>query len=314
MSETSIACLHNGEVVHDGSLLIAGVGGLGSEWAKRAHARCADECDLLLVDADDSSFEDSRHAHCLPLGDSSDAGCAALPELAASHFMKATAIMDKILEPVELMILLTALGGGVGSGAAPALAAQASRKGALVITIAAMPFEEHLARCEIALPAFNRLEDSSDVCAQLSLDRLAWQARSRGVDWRTRPSWVEELVQGLVLTLGQVGIINLDLMDLRSVVQRKGGATMVVAEGEADDPEGLFLKALAAPLAGLEVIGASGCLLQLEGGRQMSIYQMEQVADAFTRGLTEDAQVILGARHSDDLDGKMRVVAVVSGL
>ena len=104
VSETSIACLHNGDVVHDGSLLIAGVGGLGSEWAKRAHARCADECDLLLVDADDSSFEDSRHAHCLPLGDSSDAGCAALPELAASHFMKATAIMDKLNVPMSIGI------------------------------------------------------------------------------------------------------------------------------------------------------------------------------------------------------------------
>jgi cell division protein FtsZ len=103
-------------------------------------------------------------------------------------------------------------------------------------------------------------------------------------------------------------------MDLRSVVQRKGGATMLVAEGDANDPEGLFLKALSAPLAGLDVMGASGCLLQLEGGRQMSIYQMEQVADAFTRGLTDDSQVILGARHSDDLDGRMRVVAVVSGL
>ena len=140
------------------------------------------------------------------------------------------------------------------------------------------------------------------------------QARSRGVDWRNRPSWVEELVQGLVLTLGQVGIINLDLMDLRSIVNRKGGATMIVAEGDANDPEAIFMKALSAPLASLDVMGANGCLLQLEGGRQMTIYQMEQVADAFTRGLTEDAQVILGARHSDDLDGMMRVVAVVSGL
>ena len=301
-------------IVHDGSLLIAGVGGLGSIWAKRAHARCSEQCDLLLVDADDSSFADSRHAHCLPLGEPSDEGCAALPELAASHYLKATAIMEEILEPVELMILLTSLGGGVGSGAAPALAAQARRKGALVITIAGMPFEDHPTRREIALPAYNRLRDSSDICAQLSLDRLAWQARSRGVDWRTRPSWVEELVQGLVLTLGQVGIINLDLMDLRSIVSRKGAATMIVAEGDANDPEALFLKALSAPLASLDVIGASGCLLQLEGGRHMTIYQMEQVADAFTRGLTEDAQVILGARHSDDLDGKMRVVAVVSGL
>jgi cell division protein FtsZ len=294
--------------------LIAGVGGLGSIWAKRAHSRCSDECDLLLIDSDDSSFEDSRQAHCLPLGESSEEGCAALPELASSHYLKSTAIMEKILEPVELLILLTGLGGGVGTGAAPALAAQASRKGAIVISIAGMPFEDHPTRRAIALPAFNKLEDASDVCAQLSLDRLAWQARSRGVDWRTRPSWVEDLVQGLILTLGQVGIINLDLMDLRSVVQRKGAATMIVAEGDANDPEGLFLKALSAPLASLEVIGASGCLLQLEGGRQMSIYQMEQVAEAFTRGLTDDAQVILGARHSDDLDGKMRVVAVVSGL
>ncbi len=300
--------------MHDGSLLIAGVGGIGSIWAKRAHARCSEQCDLLLVDADESSFTDSLNAHCLPLGESSDAGCAALPELATSHYLKATAIMEEILKPVELMILLTSLGGGVGSGAAPALAAQARRKGALVITISGMPFQDHPTRREIALPAFNRLKDSSDICVQLSLDRLAWQARSRGVDWRNNPSWVEELVQGLVLTLGQVGIINLDLMDLRSIVDRRGAATMVVAEGDANDPEALFLKALSAPLASLEVIGAGGCLLQLEGGRQMTIYQMEQVADAFTRGLSEDAQVILGARHSDGLDGKMRVVAVVSGL
>ena len=77
--------------MHDGTLLIAGVGGLGSIWAKRAHANCSEQCDLLLVDSDKSSFEDSRNAHCLPLGDSSDEGCAALPELASSHFLKATA-------------------------------------------------------------------------------------------------------------------------------------------------------------------------------------------------------------------------------
>ena len=303
-----------GVVVHDGSLLIAGVGSLGAIWAKRAHENCSDYCDLLLVDSDEASFEDSRHAHCVPLGDLSSEGCAALPELAASHFMKATAIMDKILEPVELLILLTSLGGGVGSGSAPLLASQARRKGALVISIAGIPFDDHPTRREIASSAFNRLDESSDVCAKLSLDRLAWQARSRGVDWRKHPSWIEELVQGLVLTLGQVGIINLDLMDLRSVVSRSGAATMVVAEGDPNDPESIFLQALSAPLASLDVSGSTGCLLQLEGGRQMSIYQMEKVADAFTRGLDENAQVIIGARHSDGLDGKIRVVAVVSGL
>ncbi len=222
--------------------------------------------------------------------------------------------MDKILAPVELLILLTGLGGGVGSGVSAALAAQGKESGALVISIASIPFEDHPTRREIAQPAFNRLARSSDVCAELSLDRLAWQARSRGTDWATHPSWVEELVEGLVLTLGQVGIINLDLMDLRSVVRHGGSATMVVAEGDANDPDTLFLKALAAPLASMDVLGAKGCLLQLEGGRQMTIYQMEQVANTFTRGLAEDAQVILGSRHSEGLEGRMRVVAVMSGL
>jgi len=300
--------------VHDGSLLIAGVGGLGSTWARRAHLACSDHSDLLLVDADESSFSDSRNAHCLPLGEDSEDGCAALPELAASHYMKSTAIMERILEPVELVVLLAGLGGGVGSGAAPALAKQAKRSGALVISIASIPFENQVVRREIAAPAMNLLEDSSDVTIKVSLDRLAWQARSRGVDWNNTGSWVEELVQGLILTLGKVGLINLDLMDLKSIVTRRGAATMVVAEGDPNDPEALFLSALSAPLASLEVVGAQGCLIQLEGGRKMTVYQMEQVADAFTRGLSEDAQVILGARHSDDLDDKMRVVAVMSGL
>lgn len=300
--------------MHDGSILIAGVGGLGSQWAKRAHARCSEACDLLLVDCDEESFEESRHAHLLPLGEPSEAGCAALPELALSHFKQATAIMEKILEPVELLVLLTGLGGGVGSGVSPALAAQARNSGALVISIASLPFEDHPVRRDIARPAFTRLSQASDVCAELSLDRLSWQARGRGVHWKNHPSWVEELVQGLVLTLGEVGIINLDLMDLRAVVKHAGAATMVVAEGDANDPDTLFLKALGAPLASLDVMGAKGCLLQLEGGQQMTIYQMEQVADAFTRGLDSDAQVILGARHSEGLNGKMRVVAVMSGL
>ena len=300
--------------MHDGSILVAGVGGLGCLWARRAHDNCSDYADLLLVDADERSFEDARHAHCLPLGDSSSEGCAALPELAESHMRRATQLTEQMLAPVELMILLTGLGGGAGTGASPALAVQAKKHGALVLSVAASPFEDQPARCDLAHSALSRLEEASDVCVRLSLDRLAWQARARGADWRRDASWVEELVQGIVLTLGRVGLINLDLMDLRAVVGHAGEATLLVAEGDASDPEGMFRSALSSPLAGLEVEGASGCLLQIEGGRRMTVAQVNSVADAFTRGLSDDSQVILGARMADDLDGRMRVVAVVSGL
>ncbi len=103
-------------------------------------------------------------------------------------------------------------------------------------------------------------------------------------------------------------------LDLRAVVGHTGEATLLVAEGDATDPEALFRSALASPLAGLQVEGASGCLLQIEGGRRMTVAQVNSVADAFTRGFSDDSQVILGARMADELDGRMRVVAVVSGL
>ena len=300
--------------MHDGSILVAGVGGLGCLWARRAHDNCSDYADLLLVDADERSFEDARHAHCLPLGDTSSEGCAALPELAESHMRRAKQLTEQMLAPVELLLLLTGLGGGAGTGAAHALAAQAKQNGALVLSVAASPFEDQPARCALAEAALPRLEEASDVCVRLSLDRLAWQARERGSDWRRDASWVEELVQGIVLTLGRVGLINLDLMDLRAVVGHTGEATLLVAEGDATDPEALFRSALASPLAGLQVEGASGCLLQIEGGRRMTVAQVNSVADAFTRGFSDDSQVILGARMADELDGRMRVVAVVSGL
>ena len=300
--------------MHDGSILVAGVGGLGCLWARRAHDNCSDYADLLLVDADERSFEDARHAHCLPLGDTSSEGCAALPELAESHMRRAKPLTEQMLAPVELLLLLTGLGGGAGTGASHALAAQAKQNGALVLSVAATPFEDQPARCDLAEGALPRLEEASDVCVRLSLDRLAWQARERGSDWRRDASWVEELVQGIVLTLGRVGLINLDLMDLRAVVGHTGEATLLVAEGDATDPEALFRSALASPLAGLQVEGASGCLLQIEGGRRMTVAQVNSVADAFTRGFSDDSQVILGARMADELDGRMRVVAVVSGL
>ena len=143
---------------------------------------------------------------------------------------------------------------------------------------------------------------------------MAWQARERGTDWRLGASWVEEFVDGLVRTLMRLGLINLDMMDLKTIVGHSGGSTLMVGQGDPDDANGLLQDALSAPLANLSLDGAKACLLQIEGGPGMTVGQVGLIADAFTARFDEDAQVILGARVSDDLRGKIRVVAVVAGL
>ena len=89
---------------------------------------------------------------------------------------------------------------------------------------------------------------------------------------------------------------------------------MFVAQGNPNNPEELFSKTMQSLLEGVSMSGATGCLIQVEGGPDLTLGQVDAVAEAFTKGLDADAQVIFGARVSEELEGMVRVVAVLSGL
>ena len=302
-------------MMESSQILIAGVGSLGCSWAKGAWSKCNSEADVLLVDADDDSFAAVESGRILRLGTVVDQlGCAALPQLAEQRMRSVSAVVRKIMEPVELVILLTGLGGGTGTGAAHEFARQARLSGAVVIAVAAMPFEIQPTRLEIAEDGFERLDKFAHVTVRLSLERLARQAREKGRTWQMGAEWVEDLVDGLVRTLLRMGLINLDLMDLRTIVEQDGKSTLLVGMGDADAPEQILHSAMMAPLAALNVGGATGCLIQIEGGLGMTLSQVDSVARLFTEALDSDAQVILGARVSEDLHNNMRVVTLLSGI
>ncbi|MCS5533881.1 MAG: hypothetical protein NZ736_06460 [Candidatus Poseidoniaceae archaeon] len=296
-------------------ILIAGVGGLGCAWAKRAYEKCDRGADVLLIDADDSSLTGCESAHVLRLGHTLDSvGCAALPPLAEQRMRGLAPLARTILEDVELVVLLVGLGGGSGTGAGHEFARQARQSGAVVLSVAALPFPVQETRAKIAEEGLERLQHNAHITVQLSLERLARQAREKGTAWQMGAEWIEDLVDGLVRTLLRMGLINLDLMDLRAIVDAEGGATMLVGVGRADEPEEILNSAMMAPLAELDVGGAKGCLIQIEGGQGMTIGQVETVASLFTAALDVDAQVILGARVSEDLHDSIRVVTLLSGI
>ena len=298
-----------------GSILIVGVGGIGCQWSSGAHGRCQQLSELLLIDADESSFSSEYEAHCLHLDASgSGKGTAALPNLAAHRLNEGVANIQGLLKNSELVIILAALGGGTGSGAAAEIAAQSAESGSLVISIVGMPFAEQPLRSAIADKAIPAIERNSDLCIRVSLERLAWQARHRKSDWKMGSEWIGELIEGLVTTLARVGKMNLDLMDLRTIVGRPGNATLIVGNGTTSDPDEVVRMARNSPLSEISIDGAKGCMIQVEGGPDMTLGHLNMVSEAFVSTLDEDCQVILGARASDDLVGRLRLVAVVSGL
>ena len=297
------------------NILIAGVGGVGCAWAHRAFNHCGQDAILALIDAEDLSHYKGENIHRIHLGHTvDDAGCAALPPLAEQRMRSLNGFTTELLRPVELVILLTSLGGGVGTGAAQEFARQARQSGAIVLAVAGLPFDCQKTRIGIAEAGFERLDSIAHITVKLSLERLARQARERGKSWHMGAEWIEDLVDGLVRTLMRMGLINLDLMDLRAIVDQQGSATMLVGIGRPDDPKGILESALRAPLAEMDVTGAKGCLVQVEGGFGMTIGQVDAVAELFTSALDSDAQVILGARVSEDLEDTIRVVTLLEGI
>ena len=306
---------HEGGRMDEGAILIAGVGGIGCTWAERAHSKCSELADLLLIDADETSFAGTAAAHCLHLDAGGDGrGTAALPALAAHRLRDGMSSIGPLLEDAELVLIMAGLGGGMGSGASAELASLAYENDCLVITIAGLPFAEQPLRCSIAEVAIGALEENSHVCIRVSMERLAWQARNRDSDWRTGSGWIGDLVEGLVTTLAKVGMINLDLMDLRTVINRHGNATLIVGTGTTDRPDKVVVEARKSPLSDLSVEGARGCMIQVEGGPDMTLAHLNEVTEAFVSSLDPDCQVIMGARASDEMVGRIRLVAVVSGL
>ena len=306
---------HEGCRMDEGAILIAGVGGIGCTWAEKAHSKCSELADLLLIDADETSFAGTAAAHCLHLDAGGDGrGTAALPALAAHRLRDGMSSVGPLLEHAELVLIMTGLGGGMGSGASTELASLAYENDCLVITIAGLPFAEQPLRCSIAEVAIQALEENSHVCIRISMERLAWQARNRDSDWRTGSGWIEDLIEGLVTTLAKVGKINLDLMDLRTVINRPGNATLIVGTGTTDRPDKVVGEARKSPLSDLSVEGARGCMIQVEGGPDMTLAHLNEVTETFVSSLDPDCQVIMGARVSDEMVGRIRLVAVVSGL
>ena len=301
--------------MQQGALLIVGVGGLGCLWAERSHSRCSQFSDLLLIDADEETFTGSPEAHCLHLDASGEArGTAALPKLAKHRLKEGLGDIQPLLDNAELVVILTCLGGGVGSGASSEFANLAKKSDCLVVSIVGFPFAEQPMRYQLAEENFPSLYENSNVCIRLSLERLSWQARQRDLDWKEGAGWIEELVEGLLMTFANVGKINLDLMDFRTIVERPGDATILVGSSSNNSLSDVVKKARQSPLSDLSVDGAKGCWIQVEGGPDMTIYHLNQVTDEFVSRLDPDCQVLLGARASDEMIGRIRIVAVVSGL
>jgi len=227
--------------------------------------------------------------------------------------------IKRALRGSDMVFVTAGEGGGTGSGAAPIVARISREVGALTVGIVTLPFHfEGTKRKGQAVQGVDELRANCDTVIVIPNDRLL-EVLDRSTSmldaFRIADDVLRQGVQGITDLITMPGLINLDFADVKTIMKDAGTALMGIgfATGENRAVEAAE-KALQSPLIDTELVGASGILLSIAGGDDLSLYEVNEAAEVVRRGSREDTNIIFGATIDERLTGQVWVTVVATGL
>lgn len=222
------------------------------------------------------------------------------------------------LQGADMIFITCGLGGGTGTGSTPVIADIAKKLGCLTVAIVTIPFAmEGQRRYENALVGLEKLENIVDTLIVIPNDKLLELAPDLPLHtaFKVADEILTNAVKGISELVTKAGLVNLDFADIRAVMG-KGGIAMI-GVGEADTENRAVEaveKAIANPLLDVDVTGATGALINVLGGSDMTLEEAKKVVETVSDKLDEDANIIWGAQISEDLSNTIRAMLIVTGV
>ncbi|QLH74821.1 MAG: cell division protein FtsZ [Methanomassiliicoccales archaeon] len=303
--------------IHRLKILVVGCGGAGCNSIHRLNKIGIEGADTLAINTDAISLKATCAKNRLLIGAeyTKGRGAGGRVDVGETCAMNAGGIIDQTLRDVDLCFIIVGMGGGTGTGAAPIVAETAKRNGAVVISIATLPFHiEGGVRKSNALKGLRRLSESSDTLLVLDNNRLIEICgnipfnQALGV----MDQLIAELIRGIVDALTKPSLINLDFADLKTVISHGGVSTILYAENA--DPDGVVNDAINNPLLDIDIKGGTGALVHLSGGSTLTLRKAYKVFQGITGHLDPDANIKFGVRIEDDNESTIRLIAVITGI
>jgi len=227
-------------------------------------------------------------------------------------------VLKQALRGADLVFVTAGEGGGTGTGGAPVVAAVAREVGALAVAIATLPFSfEGQKRARQARDGIAKLRQAADTVIAIPNDRLlhAVERHTTVVDaFKFADDVLRQGVQGITDLITVPGLINLDFADVRTIVKDAGTAIMGVGVAEGDNrAQAAAQAAISSPLLESTVKGARGILLNITGGTDLSLYEVNEAARIVAEAADEDANIIFGAVVDERRSGTMSVTVIATG-
>ncbi len=244
-------------------------------------------------------------------------GCGGMPNRGREAAKEAIVDVKKMVANADMVFVISGMGGGTGTGAAPVIAQLAKETGAVVIGVVTMPFESEKARIDKAEFGLQELREVTDTCIVLDNNRLVDIAGQLPIEqaFAVANELVSTMCKGIVETITLPSLINLDYADVSTIM--RGGGVAVIGIGEADTQDRVneaVKQALTHPLLDVDYQGASGALIHITCGPDLKLEEFDLIGRTVSENLSPEAQVIIGARINKEFVGKVRVITIMTGV
>jgi len=244
-------------------------------------------------------------------------GCGGFPERGAEAAQESMNTIKDSLKESDMVFICAGMGGGTGTGAAPIVAQVAKDVGAIVIGTVTMPFKIERARVDKAEFGLQQLRKTSDTVIVIDNNRLVQIAGNLPVQqaFAVANELIATMIKGIVETIAVPSLVNLDYADVKAIMTEGGVASIGVGASDTNSRvEESVQGALSNPLLDISYEGATGAIIHIHGGPDMTLDEISKAGELVTQNMDDEANVIWGARVTDDMKGKMTVMTIITGV
>ncbi len=244
-------------------------------------------------------------------------GCGGFPQKGAEAAKESITEIKEAVKMSDMVFVCAGMGGGTGTGSAPVVAQASRDAGAIVIGTVTMPFKIERARVDKAEFGLQQLREVSDTVIVIDNNRLVQIAGNLPIQqaFAVANELIATMIKGIVETIAVPSLVNLDYADVKTIMTNGGVAAIGVGASDTNNRVEEAVKgALSNPLLDISYEGATGALIHVHGGPDLTLEEINQVGELVTESMDDDANCIWGARVSDDMKGKLTVMTIITGV
>jgi cell division protein FtsZ len=301
------------------NIKVIGVGGAGNNMVGWLYNKGVKGAEVLAVNTDKQHLDITNADAKFLIGKevTRGLGCGGFPERGTEAAQESIQELKEYLKGADMTFVCAGMGGGTGTGAAHVVAQVAKDAGAIVIGTVTMPFNIERARVDKAEFGLQQLRQVSDTVIVIDNNRLVQIAGNLPIQqaFAVANELISTMIKGIVETIAVPSLVNLDYADVKAIMSDGGVAVIGVGSSDTNSKVEEAVKgALSNPLLDISYEGATGALIHVIGGPDMTLDEVSRVGELVTESLDDDANVIWGARISEDMKGKLTVMTIITGV